>query len=218
MACLAVITIKRFDAAKQRLAGTIDEELRRRLAEAMLGDVLAAVREARLIDGMIVVTGEGRAAVMAREAGAEVVADPEDGGHSAAASLGVARAAERGADRVVLLPGDCPLLDPRELDRMLTGMPSPWVAVVPDRHGTGTNAVALAPPDAIAPAFGEGSCERHLELARAAGVPSSREEVPTLGLDLDTPADIVALTRELEADRAAGRAGRAARTAEALGI
>lgn len=218
MPCLAVITIKRFDAAKQRLAGAIDEGLRRELAEAMLGDVLEAVSGCRLLDGVVVVTGEGRAAAMAREAGAEVVTDPEGSGHSAAATLGIDRAVELGADRVVLLPGDCPLLDPRELDRLLTGMPSPWVAVVPDRHGTGTNAVVLAPPDAIGPSFGEGSCERHLGLAREAGVPSSREPVPTLGLDLDTPADVIALTRAVESAREAGRPGGATRTAAALGI
>ncbi len=35
------------------------------------------------------------------------------------------------------------------------------MTIVPDRHGTGTNALLLAPPQAIAPAFGPGSCERH---------------------------------------------------------
>lgn len=218
MTSFAVITIKRFDAAKQRLAGAIDENLRRRLAESMFGDVLEAIGGARLIDGVVVVTGEGRAAEMARAAGAEVVTDPEDAGHSAAASMGIARAVELGADRVILLPGDCPLLDPLELDRLLTGMPSPWVAVVPDRHGSGTNAIVIAPPLAIEPSFGEGSFERHMDLARSAGVPASREPLPTLGLDLDTPADIVALTREVESMRAAGRPGRATRTAETLGI
>lgn len=213
-----MVTIKRFDAAKQRLAGSIDETLRRELAESMFGDVLEAISGARLLDGVVVVTGEGRAAAMAREAGAEVVTDPEGIGHSAAAVLGIERAVSLGAERVILLPGDCPLLDPRELDRLLTGMPTPWVAVVPDRHGTGTNSLVLAPPDAIEPSFGEGSCERHLGLARKAGVPASREPVETLGLDLDTPADIIALTRQIEATRESGRTNRATRTAATLGI
>jgi 2-phospho-L-lactate guanylyltransferase len=112
-----------------------------------------------------------------------------------------------------MLPGDCPLLDTRELERLLTGLPGRYAAIVPDRHGTGTNALALAPPDAIAPAFGEGSCERHADAAREAGIPHSVEELPSLALDLDTPADIVALTRAVEADRS-----RARRTAKALGI
>ena len=132
---------------------------------------------------------------------------------SAAALAGTARALELGAACAVLLPGDCPLLDPRELERLLTGMPERFVAIVPDRHGTGTNALALAPPGAIRPAFGEGSCARHVVAAREAGTPYAIEELPSLALDLDTPADVVALTRAL-----AEQPGRAKRTAKALGI
>ncbi|HVY78992.1 MAG TPA: NTP transferase domain-containing protein, partial [Solirubrobacterales bacterium] len=167
----------------------------------------------RSIERTLVVTGEPRAEELARAAGAELVADPDEGGHSDAALAGIARARELGAERVVLLPIDCPLLAPRELERLLTGMPERYVGVVPDRHGTGTNALALAPPDAIEPSFGEGSCARHVAAARAAGVPYGVEELPSLALDLDTPADVVALTMALERDR-----GRAKRTARALGI
>lgn len=218
MPAFAVITIKRFGQAKQRLADSIDPKLRQRLAEAMLVDVLDAVAGARMLAGIVVVTGDPRAREMAVRADAKVVKDPEDGGHSAAAMLGTRKAEALGADRVILLPGDCPLLDPREVDRLLTGMPSPWLSVVPDRHGTGTNALAIAPPDAIEPSFGEGSCERHLGLAREAGVPASREELGSLALDLDTPADLVALTARLEAERERGKAGRGRHTASVLGI
>jgi 2-phospho-L-lactate guanylyltransferase (CobY/MobA/RfbA family) len=52
-----------------------------------------------------------------------------------------------------------------------------------------------------------------VDAARAAGIPFAVEELASLALDLDTPADLVALTRELEARR-----GTASRTARALGI
>jgi 2-phospho-L-lactate guanylyltransferase len=71
----------------------------------------------------------------------------------------------------------------------------------------------LSPPGAIRPAFGEGSRARHEAAAREAGVPFAAEELPSLALDLDTPADLIALTRALE-----DRSGPAARTARALGI
>jgi 2-phospho-L-lactate guanylyltransferase len=205
--------VKRFGAAKQRLAAGIDDERRAAVVAAMLGDVLEAIGEARSIERTIVVTGEAAAANLGTSAGAEVLPDPNEGGHSGAALAGIARAMESGADCVVLLPGDCPLLDPRELERLLTGMPERFVAVVPDRHGTGTNALALAPPGAIRPAFGEGSCARHVAAARDAGVPYTVEQLASLALDLDTPADVVALTRAL-----AEQPGRAKRTAKALGI
>jgi 2-phospho-L-lactate/phosphoenolpyruvate guanylyltransferase len=209
----AVLPVKRFDAAKQRLAAGIDDERRRALAAAMLADVLEAIGAARTIARTIVVSGDPVAQELAAEAGAEIVPDPGDAGHVEAALAGIARAEVEGAERVVLLPGDCPLLDPRELDRLLTGVPERYVGIVPDRHGTGTNALVLSPPGAILPAFGEGSRDRHVAAARAGGIAFEVEELPSLGLDLDTPADVIALTREL-----ASSPGRAKRTAKALGI
>jgi 2-phospho-L-lactate guanylyltransferase len=213
MSEVAVVTAKHFSEAKQRMADSLDRELRRELVEAMLADVLEAVCNARMIDTTVVVTGEPAAAALAESSGAEVVPDPGGIGHSAAALLGIDRALDLAAETVILVPGDCPLLEPRELDHLLTGVPSPFVTVVPDRHGTGTNSLVLSPPGAIEPSFGEGSCRRHLDLAREAGVPGVTEEVSGLALDLDTPADIVALTTRL----AAGPGG-ARRTASVLGI
>jgi 2-phospho-L-lactate guanylyltransferase len=209
----AVLPVKRLGAAKQRLAAGLDSERRRELAGAMVADVLEAIGSARTIDRLIVVSGDPVAQELANKAGAEVVPDPEDTGHVEAALAGIARAEVEGAEQVVLLAGDCPLLDPRELDRLLTGVPDRYVAVVPDRHGTGTNALLLSPPNAIVPAFGEGSRDRHVESARAAGIPFGVEELPSIELDLDTPADVIALTREL-----AKNPKRARRTAKALGI
>ena len=213
MNATAVLPVKRFDDAKQRLAAGIDAERRRELAGAMVADVLEAIGEARAIDRLIVVSGDPIAQELASKAGAEVVPDPEDAGHVEAAQAGIARAEAEGAELVILLAGDCPLLDPRELDRLLTGVPGRYVGIVPDRHGSGTNALLLSPPDAIAPAFGEGSRDRHVEAARQAGIPFGVEELPSIELDLDTPADVIALTREL-----AKQPKRARRTAKALGI
>ncbi|MEX2106858.1 MAG: 2-phospho-L-lactate guanylyltransferase [Solirubrobacterales bacterium] len=213
MNATAVLPVKRFEAAKQRLSIGIEERRRRELVAAMVADVLEAVSEARTIERTIVVSDEPAVPGIAAATGAEVIPDPATGGHIGAALAGIARAENLGASCVVLLPGDCPLLDPRELDRLLTGIPETYVAVVPDRHGTGTNALVLSPPGAIIPSFGEGSCARHVAATREAGVPFAVEELASLGLDLDTPADIIALTRELEA-----RPGRARRTAKVLGI
>ena len=213
MKATAVLPVKRFDAAKQRLTAGIDEERRRELAAAMVADVLDAIGEARSIERLIVVSGDPIAQELAAKAGAEVVPDPEDAGHVQAAQAGITRAEAEGAERVALLAGDCPLLDPRELDRLLTGVPGSYVGIVPDRHGSGTNALLLSPPDAIVPAFGEGSRDRHVEAARRAGIPFGIEELPSIELDLDTPADVIALQRELER-----RPKRARRTAKALGI
>jgi 2-phospho-L-lactate guanylyltransferase len=199
-----IIPVKRFGAAKQRLLGAFDRPARAAVSKAMLADVLAAVDQARLVERVIVVTGEGRAERLAlRHARRtavplEVLRDPKDLGHSEAATLGIVRAKALGASCVVLLPGDCPLLDPAELDAALDRMRDGRVAVVPDRHGTGTNALLLAPPDAIGPAFGRGSCARHSELGRKAGREVAVEPLRSLRLDVDTPADLASLAVTLK--------------------
>ncbi len=213
MNATAILPVKRFREAKQRLAAGIEEERRRELIGAMVADVLEAIVAARTIERTIVVTNESAVEGSAADAGALVIPDTSESGHVDATLAGIARAQAEGAECVVLLAGDCPLLDPRELDRLLTGVPEAYVGIVPDRHGAGTNALVLSPPDAIVPAFGEGSCERHVAAARAAEVPFAVEPLLSLGLDLDTPADLIALTRELESRR-----GRARRTARVLGI
>lgn len=213
MKATAIVPVKRFAEAKRRLAAGIDDERREALVAAMLEDTLEAVAAARSIERTVVVSGDPRVQEIVAASAAEVLPDPVDEGHVVAALAGIARAEADGAECVVLLPGDCPLLDPRELDSLLTGVPESYVAIVPDRHREGTNALVLSPPDAIRPAFGEGSLARHVATAREAGIPFGVEELPSLALDLDTPADIVALTRQLSE-----QPGRARQTAKALGI
>jgi 2-phospho-L-lactate guanylyltransferase len=199
---IAVLPIKRFGAAKQRLDNGLSDGTRRALAEAMVTDVLIALRRAKYVDEVLVVSGETMAvALAAGYDAAAVIDDPDDIGHSAAARRGVQAAMERGATRVLLVPGDCPALDPVELDELLEdaeGVATPDVIVVPDRHGDGTNALLLTPPDAIQPAFGPGSRERHERLAQEAGASCTAIAVPTLGLDVDTVDDLAALRTALE--------------------
>ena len=203
MRATAIIPVKRFGAAKQRLLEALDRPGRAALVKAMLADVLAATASAELTERVIVVTGERRAERIAlgharRAAPVEVFRDPQDLGQPEAATLGIVRAMALGAGCVALLPGDCPLLDPAELDAALERMRSGRVAIVPDRHGSGTNALLLSPPDAIGPAFGPGSCARHADRARRAGHEVAVEPLDSLGLDVDTPDDLATLAAALE--------------------
>ncbi|MFM9127512.1 MAG: NTP transferase domain-containing protein, partial [Solirubrobacterales bacterium] len=147
------------------------------LATGMLSDVLAALRRCDHVDDVVVVTGEP----------------------GAAAVRGIEWALADGAFAVLLVASDTPALDPGDVDRLLdsTG-DEPEVVVVPDRHGEGTNALLLQPPDVIRPAFGEGSRERHESLARAAGVKVTVFECGSLGLDVDTVSDLHELASSLE--------------------
>lgn len=210
MSTVAVLPVKRFAQAKQRLSPDVDAPTRRELAEAMAGDVIEALSQAGGLDAVIVVSGEPAVLEAAAAPGMEAVRDDRERGQSAAALAGIERALALGATHVLLVPGDCPALEPGEVEALLAGVaPAPSVAVVPDRHGTGTNALLLAPPAVIVPAFGPNSFARHVEAARRAGAAAHVERIPSLGLDVDTAADLAALEQAL--DELAGRARRTRR-------
>jgi len=217
MKATVVLPVKRFARAKSRVVETIGPPGRAAILRAMLADVLVALDAAREVERVIMVTGEGRAEKVAMERAKrsptplEVLRDPTDHGHSEAATLGIVRAKALGARCAALLPCDCPLLDPNELDAALSEFSEGTVGVATDRHGTGTNMLVLSPADAIGPAFGPGSCERHLDRAQRAGYEARLLNVPSLGLDLDTPDDLETLSFLLSSDP-----GRAPITAAAL--
>jgi 2-phospho-L-lactate/phosphoenolpyruvate guanylyltransferase len=197
---VAVLPVKRFADAKQRLSSGLAPGTRRALAEAMLTDVLVALRRTEGLDEVVVVTAEPVAEALALGYGARVVSDTREAGQSPAAQLGLD--AVEGADVVLLVPGDCPALDPAQLTALLRSVePAPSVVLVPDRHGTGTNGLVLHPPSAIEPSFGPGSRDRHTALAEEAGASLRVEELPSLVLDVDTPDDLAAMREALERSR-----------------
>jgi 2-phospho-L-lactate/phosphoenolpyruvate guanylyltransferase len=212
MRTLAVLPVKRFALAKQRLTAELTTGFRQALAEAMVADVLSALAACEAIEATLVVTNEPAVATLAHAVGAVAIADPHESGQSAAAAVGLARAVAEGYERALLVPGDCPAIDPDELAGLLGDTrPGTTVVIVPDRHGLGTNALLLSPPNALAPTFGPGSCRRHQERAAAAGAVCRVAQVPSLLLDVDTPRDLEVLREALEI-----RSGQAERTRAVL--
>lgn len=192
----AVIPVKGLTSAKRRLEAALSSPDRRRLAEAMFLDAITKLPRSRSLDDLLVVTPDPSVARQARWYGHRVLRQKEDGGHSQAASAGARAAMAEGAERVAMLAVDCPMLDPEELDAHLGQSPRAAL-IVPDRHGTGTNALVLSPPDAFAPAFGPDSCAKHVSRARAGGISFALEEIESLATDLDTPEDLFLLRDQL---------------------
>ncbi|MSX02030.1 MAG: 2-phospho-L-lactate guanylyltransferase [Actinobacteria bacterium] len=200
MSLVAVLPVKRFAKAKARLADDgLSPGQRLAIATGMLSDVLAALRRCELVDDIVVVTSEPGAEALARGAGAQVIADQPQDGHSEAAKRGIDWAVEDGAFHTLLIAGDVPAIDPGELDLMIESLADDnELVIIPDRHGSGTNALFLTPADAITPSFGEGSLERHRQIAEAEGVTVRVVESGALGLDVDTSEDLDALQAALE--------------------
>jgi 2-phospho-L-lactate guanylyltransferase len=200
MRTLAIVPIKSFELAKQRLSAALAVGSRRSLVQAMFSDVLGALRRTEAVERIAVVTADFAAGELATGDHMVVLHDGASAGQSAATEIGIRYAVDEGFDRVVLVPGDTPLLRPADVDEMLERCARDGIAIaiVPDRHGTGTNGLVITPPDAFRPSFGEGSLERHLAQARESGLPHRVEKLASLEHDVDTPGDLAALFEVVE--------------------
>lgn len=198
----AVLPMKSPGTGKTRLDGHFSEGERAALASAMFADVLIALARATTLSGVLVVSADAEVARVAGLHNADWVDDGGASSHSEAASIGIAHAVAGGAKQVILVPGDCPAITPAEIDEVASAdLGEKFVGVLPDRHGTGTNGLLIKPPSAITPAFGPGSCQRHLTLAEEAGANGIVIESVGFQLDVDTPDDLQSLSAHLEATR-----------------
>ena len=174
MRTVAILPIKSFNGAKQRLANTMSPGAGGRSPRRCTRTSWSRSDVRGRSIGVLVVTADSNAQQIAGGYGAMVLGD--DGqGHNPAARRGIRAALESGAERALLVPGDCPLIDPSQLDELIgRDVDERSVLIVPDRHGTGTNALLMTPPDSLAPAFGPGSCQRHAASAQPRGPPRGR--------------------------------------------
>lgn len=192
----AVIPVKPLRGALRRLTTALEAPVRRELQVAMLTDVLGACAGAPGLEGVMVVTSDPDAAELAaRLAGARVVPDHDPPrGMNAAVSRGLAAVAAEDAEAALVLTADLPLARPEHLAEILSHRDSGRsVVLVPSADGTGTNAMLLSPPEALRPRLGPDSLARHSAQALRRGLVTTRLPIAGLALDIDTPADLVAL-------------------------
>ena len=208
---VAIIPVGALDGAKSRLGAVLDAEerldLTLRLARATIGAAVAAAR----LDEVLVITPDDAVRSLAADLGARPIRQRDSGlNQGLAAARDEALAA--GATAILILPIDLPDVTPDVIDAVagqLDEPDRPLVAIVPDRHGRGTNALLIAPPDAIGLCFGGSSSSAHEASARAVGARLIVLGGP-LALDLDTPEDLLLAEASLRAGAAAGGAPLAA--------
>lgn len=191
MDVFAVVPVGSLERAKSRLGAALDPEERHDLVLRLLARTVDACRAAPSITRTLVVSPDPTALAEAERHGAKPVRQQENGlneGLREARDLAVAA----GADAILILPADLPLITADALEEVIAAAARtvPTVALVGDRHGRGTNALFIRPPHAIEPCFGGDSAAAHRAQAMAAGA-QLRELDGPLTLDIDTTDDLL---------------------------
>jgi len=195
MATWVVVLIKDFDSAKQRLRPALGPKERRALAQR---NAQLAVQAAAAGDRILVVAGDDEVAELAKAWGAEVLLEPSQEGQNVAAARGIARAVEGGADAVLLLSSDLPLVTVDSVREVLDAgsrIKGPVAVAVRAVGRGGTNALYLRPPGAITLHFGADSLAKFRDEAERSGVKFVVHDSEAMALDLDEPGDLARLRR-----------------------
>ena len=188
---IAIVPVGAIEGAKSRLGAVLDAEERRDLALRLAAGTIGAAVATPGIDETLVVTPDDEVRELALRAGARPLRQ-RGGGLNDGLRQARHEAIAAGADAVLVVPIDIPQVTPERLAQVIahSGGDGPLVAIVPDRHGRGTNALFLSPPDVIEFCFGGDSKDAHIGAARAAGARVEVLDGP-LTLDIDTPEDLL---------------------------
>ncbi|MFI5267285.1 MAG: 2-phospho-L-lactate guanylyltransferase [Chloroflexota bacterium] len=188
MKIVALVPAKVLVGAKSRLAAVLDEPERATVALDMLRAVLEQLRLVRNVHAYAVVTSDERAAAVARQLGAIVVAEPSEG-LNLALDAGLAWAGEQGAEALLVVLSDLPLALANDLEAVAGCAEQAQVAIAPSKDG-GTNALLLRPPNAIPFRFGRDSASYHRFEAEKRGLEVAFVDRENLAFDVDTPEDL----------------------------
>ena len=190
-----VVLIKDFDSAKERLRPAMGAQSRRALARR---NAKLAVDAAKAGDHVLVVAGGEEVAEMAASWGAAALLEPREEGQNKAAERGIKRAVDAGAEAVLLLSSDLPLVTAdavRALIASANRLKPPVVVAVPAMGRGGTNALYLHPPEVIGMHFGDESLSKFRDDAGSRGVSFVVHKSDAMALDIDEPSDLARLGR-----------------------
>src|SRR5690348_5295977 len=190
---MILVPVKNLENAKERLSPVLSPAERRALAEAMLQDVLAAVAGVNDHTRVRVVTSDSFAVSLAQRHGFTIIPDPANLGESDAIAHATEHCVASGEDSTLVIPGDIPLVQPEDIEKVLASAPPQGTVLVPGWDGRGSNAVLRRPANLFPLRFGNDSFPPHLRAAQATGQPCLVLRLPRIGLDVDNPADLAQL-------------------------
>jgi len=184
-----VLPLKASERGKSRI--DVDPALRRRLAQAMAYDTVAAVAAADCVDTVLVVVEDPIDGERLTEITGVRIHRTRTRTLNGAIDDGLRVLAGWTRGPVATLPGDLPSLTAGELAGALAAAGAHPGAVVADRQGTGTTLLTAATIGTLRPQYGAGSLRRHV---MAGAVPLEVPVSSGLRRDVDNVADLYGIT------------------------
>lgn len=187
----ALVPAKSLDRAKGRLASLLSEDERRRLALAMLEDVVRALQAVPAIDTVSVISPDPAVISRAAELGATALEEPPSvRGINQALSHGMESIAADGADTLLIVLADVPAITPADIESVLAELPHDRGVVISPSASKGTSILALRPPDAIPFRFGRDSFAAHKREVIARSFNAKVVRIDAVAHDIDEPEDL----------------------------
>lgn len=187
----AIVPVKPFREAKSRLAGVLSADERAELSRGFLLHTLDVLQQAHAVNRTLVISRDTAALHLARAHGAFTVTESGTPELNAALARATDVSVSLGADALLIMPSDLPLVTAEDILTLIHANPSvPGVSLAPDRHDSGTNALFLRPPRAIHYVFGPQSFAKHTALTHEKNIPLEVCRISGFGLDVDLPDDL----------------------------
>lgn len=197
---IAVMPLRDGHSGKSRLAAQLTPQERSKVVAVLAQHVVSTLLRVD-VNRVLVVTNDPDFARFALPPDPRVDVIPQPAkrpGLNAAVTLAHELAVTQGAERLLVVHADLPLLVPEDINALLDrGAP---LILAPDRAGTGTNALILD-TDILGFRFrfGPGSCSAHLKEAADLRLQTAVVQRPGTSTDLDTAADWAALPETVRA-------------------
>ena len=196
----AIVPVKPFNRAKSRLAKVLTAEERQALAEKMFRHSIETLTAVEQISGILVISRDTKVLGIARDYHVQTVQESGTPELNAALYRASQVVGSQGADGVLVMPADLPLVNAADITQILhLGRYHTTVVLAPDRQEDGTNILQVNPPGYIPFAFGVGSFRRHMMLAEESGATVKIYRSDRAALDIDTPDDLALYERMVDA-------------------
>ncbi len=189
MVVYAIVPLKGLSASKKRLSTILNPQERKKLTIAMLEDVLIALQNST-VEKTVIISNDSTVRDLAAKFGASYLAEKT---HSLNSAIEEATewCLQKGAEAVLVLPADIPLLSTKDVDKIIElGDCEEQIVVLSPSSDGGTNALFQSPPNLIQASFGPRSFSKHLKEANSRRLNMRLYHSTGVATDIDSAEDL----------------------------